>query len=213
MIEDHYQTSKNANWRMYNISQPIDGIMLLPYLYNSHWYLLVLDITNNTILHLDPQVITSNDKRRAINAFKSYTKDCSIVDTAGVRFCDKPWREITCNKRPFQSDIFNCGVYIIYYISCIIRKESIDKNFKPTDFRYVVAETLLRTSESMKEVCQYCFSDRNIPLVMCNTCRRWVHQQCLKRKFNMKTDWKDPHSKYRCLLCSNGFRPWMQYSK
>jgi len=67
-----------------------------------------------------------------------------------------------------------------------------DKNFKPTDFRYVVAETLLRTSESMKEVCQYCFSDRNIPLVMCNTCRQWVHQQCLKRKFNIKTDWKDP---------------------
>jgi len=31
MIGDHYQTSKNANWRMYNISQSIDGIMLLPY--------------------------------------------------------------------------------------------------------------------------------------------------------------------------------------
>lgn len=57
MIGDHYQTSKTANWRMYDIrmiirgimydiSQPIDSIMLLLYLYNPHWYLLVLDITN-----------------------------------------------------------------------------------------------------------------------------------------------------------------------
>ncbi|EZA57624.1 hypothetical protein X777_02176 [Ooceraea biroi] len=107
----------------------------------------------------------------------------------------------------------NCGTYVMYYLDCIIHNKTIDTMFNSAEYRLTVATTLLRSSRSMKDICQYCFSDRDISLVMCNTCRRWVHQLCLKRKFNDSTNWEHPDAKYRCLLCSKGFRPWMKYTK
>jgi len=96
---------------------------------------------------------------------------------------------------------------------CIIRNEPYDINFKPVEYRNIIAESLLNSSNFMKDICQYCFSDRKRPLVMCNTCRRWAHQLCRKKKFNDNTNWKNPDAKYRCKLCMKGFRPWMKYVK
>lgn len=114
----------------------------------------------------------SSDKKRAIAAFKKYLKETSLINTSNNNIRNRRWREVISNKRPFQKDVFNCGVYVIYYLECIIREKSFDENFNPVQYRMTIAETLLTSSRCMKEICQYCFSDRNIPLVMCNTCRR-----------------------------------------
>lgn len=213
MIGDFYKRSKNPQWRMYNITNPISGTMLLPYLYESHWYLLIIDFDKQTILHLDPKFLVSPDKERATTAFKNYLKESSLLDTNSKHVSDKTWREIIHNDRSLQNDGYNCGIYVIYYIMSIIRNEPFDLNFKPAEYRIFAAEFLLKLSNSMKDICQYCFSDRKIPLVMCNTCRRWVHQACLKKKFNITTNWENPDEKYRCMLCSKGFRKWMRYEK
>lgn len=213
MIGDFYEKRKDANWRMYNIKNVNSDIMLLPYLYNSHWYLLIINLNKNTILHLDPKYLKSPDKKRAITVFKNYLKESSLLYNSDKKMCDKPFREITCTDRPLQNDAYNCGIYVIYYINCIIRNELFDKNFKLNDYRTTIAEILLTSSKCMKEVCQYCFNVKNVSLVMCNTCRRWVHQLCLRKIFNDNTNWDDPKAKYRCLLCKKGFRPWMKYVK
>lgn len=98
--------------------------------------------------------------------------------------CDKSWHEITCNDRPLQSDAYNYGMYVIYYIANIIHNKPFDTNFKSAEYRNIVAESLLKSSNCMKDVCQYCFSDRKRLIVMRNTYQRWVHQLCLKKKFN-----------------------------
>lgn len=112
MIGDLYKRSKNSQWRMYNITNPVSGIMLLPYLYESHWYLLIIDLDRNTILHLDPKFVNTSDKIRAVTAFKNYVKESGLLDTSGKNVCDKQWREIICNDndRPLQDDAFNCGI-------------------------------------------------------------------------------------------------------
>jgi len=46
---------------MYNITNPINETMLLPYLYASYWYLLIIDF-KHTILHLDSKFLLSPDK-------------------------------------------------------------------------------------------------------------------------------------------------------
>lgn len=216
MIGDFYfnKRSKNAQWRMYNITNPISGTMLLPYLYNSHWCLLIIDFNKHTILHLDPKFLDSPDKERAVTAFKRYMKESSLLDINSKHIvCDKSWREIILNDRPVQNDAYNCGIYVMYYMMSVIRNQRFDTNFKPVEYRNVVAESLLKSSNCIKDICQYCFSDRKISVVMCNTCRRWVHQLCLKKKYNDTTNWKNPDAKYKCMLCSKGFRPWMKYEK
>lgn len=65
------------------------------------------------------------------------------------------------NSRPLQKDSFNCGVYVMYYLNCVIHGTPYDKSFNPAKYRTSIAETLLISSECMNEVCQYCFSDRN----------------------------------------------------
>lgn len=213
MIGDNHKKVKSAQWRMYNITNPVSGVMLLPYLYTSHWCLLIVNLNEDTILHLDPKYVESPDKQRVIRAFKNYMKESSLLDVSGNNIYNRQWREVTCSDRALQNDSFNCGIYVTYYLDCIIHNKPFDTNFKPTEYRITVATTLLKTSRCMKDICQYCFSDRNTSLVMCNTCRRWVHQMCLKRKFNDTTNWKHSDAKYRCLLCSKGFRSWMKYKK
>lgn len=90
MVGDFYKTSKNAQWRIYNITNPISGVMSLPYLYTSYWYLLIIDLNKNTILHLDPKFVESSDKQRAITAFKNYMKESSLLDMSGTNICNRP---------------------------------------------------------------------------------------------------------------------------
>lgn len=87
-----------------------------------------------------------------------------------------------CNNRFFQNDTYNCGIYVIYYLDCIIHDKPFDTILKPAEYRITVAKALLISSRCMKDICQYCFSNREMSLVMCNTCRRWVHQLCLTKK-------------------------------
>ena len=89
MIGDLYKMSKNAQWRMYNITNPVDGVMLIPYLYLSHWCLLIVDLNKSTILHLDPKLIQSSDKKRAIAAFKKYLKETSLIDKSNKNICNR----------------------------------------------------------------------------------------------------------------------------
>lgn len=64
MIGDFYKRSKNAQWRMYNITNPINGTMLLYFLIYMHHigYLLIANFNKHTSLHLDPQFLVSPDK-------------------------------------------------------------------------------------------------------------------------------------------------------
>jgi len=79
MVGGFYKRSKSAQWHMYNIKNPISGTMLLPYLYASHWYFLIIDFNEHTILHLDPKYLVSPDKERAVTAFKNYLKESSLL--------------------------------------------------------------------------------------------------------------------------------------
>lgn len=60
---DSYKKVKDSHWRMYNITSPVSGKILMPYLYSFHWYLMIIDVDENTILHLDPKTTKSHDKQ------------------------------------------------------------------------------------------------------------------------------------------------------
>lgn len=99
--------------------------MLLPYLYRSHWRLLVVDIDEKTIIILDPYKCGKDDKR-AEDSFKRFLEAClktSLNTLQGIDFK----RKKMFNNRPFQkaSDENNCGVYILHYIKCIAENQNL----------------------------------------------------------------------------------------
>lgn len=138
-------------------------------------------------LLLDLKFVESFDKQRVVTAFKNYMKESSLLDISDTYICNKLWREITCSKKVLQNNTFNCGIYVMCYLDCIIYDKPFDTMFKPANYTITVAKALLTSSKCMKDICQYCFSNRKMFLIMCNTCRCWVHQLCLTRKFNNKT--------------------------
>ncbi|KAK0070910.1 hypothetical protein PV325_013890, partial [Microctonus aethiopoides] len=159
LIAEEFCTLRNSNW--------IGGKIIDCFTIN-----LLNSISDNFIY-----IPTNHSYLLAGDSYKK-PKDShwpSLRDKAGKDICDRKWQEIISDdSRPLQNDSFNCGVYIMYYLECTIREIPYDRSFNPTKYnRTTIAETLLTSSRCMQDVCKYCFSDRKLPLVMCNTCRRW----------------------------------------
>lgn len=57
LLGDYSDRKSCENGLMYNITEKIHGNILLSYLYQSHWRLLVVDIDEKTIILLDSYAI------------------------------------------------------------------------------------------------------------------------------------------------------------
>lgn len=72
-----YKTEKPNNWKMYNIDFLFSGLVFFPYCFKRHWCLLVLNIEDKTIMHLNPLGDYSTESDRAISALLAYLKECN----------------------------------------------------------------------------------------------------------------------------------------
>lgn len=211
ILGDYCDKEPHENWLMYNISEKINGKILLPYLYRSHWRLLIVDIEEATISVLDPYKY-GKDKKRAEESFKKFLKICPKTSMSTLKNIDFKQKKVF-NNRPFQkaNDKNNCGIYVLHYIKCIAEGKNFGTSIEPTTAREEIAEILLTKSSSMKEHCLFCFNIRRKDLVMCSLCRRWAHPQCVAKNGNNKRiqEWADPKITYTCDLCKSSIRNWM----
>ena len=76
---------------------------------------------------------------------------------------------------PRQKVSVNCGLYVIYYMNVIGREESFDINFNPNECRKVLAQLLINESESMHNVCYFCFSAKKKAGV--KTCKSIIYSE------------------------------------
>jgi len=158
ILGDNSDKKPCENWLMYNITEEICGKMLLPYLYQSHWRLLV-DIEEKTIMLLDPY--KHGKDKRVIQSFNKFLKSCPKTSLNKLKHINFKEKKMTSN-RPFQKsdDGNNCGVYVLHYITCIAESKDFGKVLEPTLLRNKIAENLLCTSLVMKEICLFCFNTK-----------------------------------------------------
>jgi len=211
ILGDYSSRKPHENWLMYNITEEICGKMLLPYLYQSHWRLLIVDIDEKTITLLDPYK-HGKDNKRVLHLFEKFLRSCpktSLSNLQKIKF-----KENKISDRPFQKtdDTNNCGVYVLHYIKCFAEGIDFGTAIDPTLVRNEIAESLLSTSLTMKERCLFCFSSRKRDLVMCSLCRRWAHPQCIGRTSKQRSiqEWADSNVIYTCILCKKSIRYWMK---
>ena len=203
---------KGKKFILYNIHQKINGRLLMPYLYKSHWYLLVADIEEKTLILLDPLECSGNQEyKRVHRAFTKFLDTCpnSIGELKNIK-----WKRVYDIDRPYQarSDSNNCGVYVLYYLKCIGEKMPFSTDLNIFEFRRSTAETPISLSEDMRMKCIMCTNDNDDDQVRCCTCRRWSHTQCVHdESFAKKTiaEWSQPGVIFKCILCQQSFRNWM----
>ena len=214
IVGHYYKQKKYPSSAIYTLNLPESGKVMIPYLYNNHWRLVVVDIDNKNIVVIDPLSRNNcQDESRAFKAIKGYFnidgfKNQNTLYNMKLELGNPP------KERPLQKDTFNCGVFVMHYMNSIGRNKIFDLNSIPAVFRRDVADVLLEMSENLKDVFQYCTnSEDSFTMVMCELCRRWVHTDCLKHKFKDNTDYTNKSVHYTCQACNEacntGARDWM----
>ncbi|KAH0567842.1 hypothetical protein KQX54_014869 [Cotesia glomerata] len=169
---------------IYTRNQDIGNKLLLPYCYDSHWRLLVVDINLKQLILLDPRLV-STDTTRVVEAFTSFIKDCHVTSPFR-KLKDFNWTVTTGpTGRPYQpdGDIENCGVFCMYYLQCIYKNETFDNNFDPRKFRENIAHQLMLKADNARERCLFCarLVDFTKNPLTCSVCKLNLHADC---KFN-----------------------------
>lgn len=193
---------KGNAWEMYQLDFSFSGIIFIPYAYQFHWSLLVLDVDQSTIMHLDP--FDKDDGNRAIQGFLRYITDCKLSDVRKPNnLCKKRWKVISfTEKRPVQKDGNNCGIFVMKFMDLVAKKKSLNIKFDPIAYRKEVAEMLINYSEDIYDICFYCEKKKNSTNnFTCHYCKRWAHEKCVfKISHNIKEE--DPLIRYNtCHLC------------
>ncbi|KAH0568109.1 hypothetical protein KQX54_018319 [Cotesia glomerata] len=168
------------------IKEPLCDIILMPYLFQFHWLLLVIDVECSALEILDPYEKQTDSETRVVEAFTTFIKSCVTESSLYKKLKNKKWTIKPSRVRPHQAtnDQSNCGIYVAYYIECIGRGISMDENLVPAKLRREMARAILRTSEDMRDCCLYCGKKKcsqKEQKLTCNACKRWFHEPiCVK---------------------------------
>lgn len=192
-------------------TKPMTGKIFMPYRKGFHYLLLIADIEKKSLINIDPFYEKSKNEKSIKNKFENFLNACPEGTNFGsIKNLD--WKLINLekqlnNNRPLQKDCNNCGVYVSYYMSCLMKNEPFDRTFDPRNFRRQIASELIGKSDNMKHYCLYCATLRiGATEVMCRSCRRWSHDTCISEQENIapgSIDWTKSEVKYDCLVCKN----------
>ena len=208
--------SNDANipkeFRMYDVHLPISGTILVPYLFNNHWRIFLINCNKISFTLIDPIRVTKKrsysfklEEIRVIRNFIKFVSDCPqtcfFYKLHHVEWKAEQWTKF----RPYQNDSYNCGAFIVYYMQCIGNYTGMEISFNPENFRRIIAEFLIEQSEDMKKYRIHCFvvnSHLNGDnLVMCTFCRRFAHGSCISGENKTMAEWASKSAQYICILC------------
>lgn len=145
-----------------------------------HWTLLLINVIEKSVSHYDP--LGEN-----MRASRKYFGQCQKKFSEELRL-------ITGKNFPLQEDIFNCGVYILYYALCISGKGEWSPRIDPMAYRMDFKKLISDTSEDLSNCCLYCgVLSSTAKTNSCTQCSRKDHIICLARE--------DRTSTYVCEIC------------
>lgn len=179
LIDNH---DIGPDWFMFHLNCQLTGKIFLPYVHLAHWCLCVIDMDDHTFTHINPSFVEDNRmESRALQCFIAFSTYLNHPSQKSKFNLKNNWRyKFYRSRRPIQTDGYNCGIYILYYMDCIGRGIDFNLNFNPDEYRIYVSNLLLRESLNMKETCLFCFSIRDRHSIICYYCKRFSHTECLK---------------------------------
>ena len=188
-----------------------NGIVILPWNINkNHWIVAIVDFSTNECRIMDPIKPIDVDNRIHENRFKHLYKEMKKNCIYGDKKHFPLLNLISCSEEniPFQTDGYNCGVFVIYYVYTIMSKSDFNPHFNPVEYRNYLKKYLLEKSEDITNMCLYCntLSNRHrcegdqsvVEWVSCTRCCRWIAINCIPERDRID-DYGS--SDFLCLLC------------
>jgi hypothetical protein len=175
---------------------------------NCHWVLAYANIKTLEFSVMDPFKEVEGLKLQTY--FKNFLKFWSSETGTNIDELKQCWKTKRISH-PCQTDSYNCGVFVMYFINQLMSNDSIDMSFDPSDFRNSCYRNLLATSKDMINKCLICRRTFHMLVpsapehesVECTSCLRWFHvATCLPN--DVQKDIKilsGDEYKFFCSLC------------
>lgn len=187
ILGDNANFPKPEEFKGYRINFEFkNGKIFLPYCYNRHWCVIVLDVNSQTMMHYDPLDRTYPHPR--VRVFLDYLKFCKTSNFGKSNLFQINWKLVNypdyeCFK---QKDFYNCGSYVMGFMDANGKRELYNRNlaFNPDDLRNQLAVDLLKASDILQSTCIGCENTKNLQFhSTCQICKRPAHYACAKKFF------------------------------
>lgn len=181
ILGEYRDVVRDNTFAGYEINMIFKNLVFVPYSFQKHYCVIVVDIARQEISHYDP--FGQSARFQDVYLFLNYLKKCKeFYPSAKNNLCNIEWNVIEpFNNRPLQEDTWNCGTFIMFLMSSIAER-SLDHNstFNPNIYRHIVKSFLMKKSSFLLEkICLNC-AKTDIPLILqCISCGRWVHEKCI----------------------------------
>lgn len=148
--------------------------IIMPVLIQNHFILIQINILQKEMVVLDPYGNEFLGKNRLLKRFSQflYLRQENVDN----------W-EFTTVEHIKQVDSFNCGVFIIYFFSKIVKNEPLTDYIDINHFRRNLKWLLLKYSDDMKNKCLFCSLEcttTNESVFNCESCKRPIHEKCVR---------------------------------
>ncbi|XP_057335038.1 uncharacterized protein LOC130673843 [Microplitis mediator] len=179
VLGDFWKKRRSQKRLIHKIPAELGDIILMPYLLCSHWQLLVVNIQDESVMLYDPFALPLDETY--LDAFKKFIGECEKVSSFS-KLAKLNWSiKKPPVKRPYQTDDYNCGVYVMHYIECLYKNIPLGKKLDTQDKRLQIMAELLKKSENLRDKCVYCarelLYEKNENT--CENCKRSIHLGCL----------------------------------
>lgn len=188
-----------------------NSTVILPWNVNgNHWIVVIIDFCTNKCTIMDPINPVDVNNRMSENRFKHLCKELKSSCVYGDRKEFPTLTLVSCTREhvPEQTDTYNCGVFIIYYVFTVLSKLNFDHQFNPSEYRIFLKHFLLQHSDNVNDMCLYCnrlsekhdrdIDDSAVTWVSCSKCCRWIVTNCIPEEDRLDNY---ESNDFYCLLC------------
>ncbi|XP_039462869.1 uncharacterized protein LOC120436250 isoform X1 [Oreochromis aureus] len=174
---------------------PVEDMWLCPVNFGTHWILVIVNISAQKILLIDPMGNEGVYDRKILRNWRNFLRMRGHEDTM-------EWQLHTMQHNK-QQDSSSCGVLLLKFAEQYLAFGEVSEVLTTTEAvvleRMQIACTLLEHRGNAEDYCIVCSmldadADRSmIEMVQCESCQRWAHFAC--------ANYKESNQEYKCKKC------------
>ena len=139
--------------------------IFIPIIHNYHFTLVYLNVKTNHFHYLDPWDDNDEETNQMFEIFKKIIPKNNDWNIKNI-------------KRDFQTDYYNCGIFVCQYVEAILEDKPLINLPDPDEHRIFIKNKIIEYSDDMKEICVHCGLYVEPNSFLCQKCKRPACDDC-----------------------------------
>lgn len=167
---------------------------LIPQCYNSHYYIILIDFEQGTLMCLDPQSFEESRRKFITYYMKILKNNFPHINWVSKRVA-----------HDIQKDSWNCGVFVIQFAERFIQSSGFTGLENQDKYRSSIRNMLFDYGEPISSLCFHCLQDTTnlLEYAKCNFCERFICISCIHTYYNANFVYVKNITNFICKLCED----------